>query len=150
MGDEFSQTSIFIDEQAADLRLWGAAALPAYSRASRDAQYFYVNGRFVRDKLISHALREAYRDILHLDRHPAFVLFLEMKAEAVDVNVHPTKIEVRFRDPRALHQFVFHAINKALARPSVESPASVFPAERKHDQEGGEDRWTNSPICGRA
>ncbi|HTJ53939.1 MAG TPA: DNA mismatch repair endonuclease MutL [Nitrosospira sp.] len=138
MGDEFSQTSIFIDEQAADLRLWGAAALPAYSRASRDAQYFYVNGRFVRDKLISHALRAAYQDILHLDRHPAFVLFLEMKPEAVDVNVHPTKIEVRFRDPRALHQFLFHAINKALARPSVESPASVFPAEQKRDQEAGE------------
>ena len=117
LGDEFSQTSIFIDEHAADLRLWGAAALPAYSRASRDAQYFFVNGRFVRDKLITHALREAYRDVLHLDRHSAFVLFLEMKAEGVDANVHPTKIEVRFRDPRALHQFIFHAINKALAMP---------------------------------
>jgi DNA mismatch repair protein MutL len=134
MGDEFSQTSVFIDEQAADLRLWGAAALPAYSRASRDAQYFYVNGRFVRDKLISHALREAYQDILHLDRHPAFILFLEMKPEAVDVNVHPAKIEVRFRDPRALHQFLFHAISKALARPPVEAPASVFSTKREHDQ----------------
>ncbi len=134
LGDEFSQTSVFIDEHAADLRLWGAAALPAYSRASRDAQYFYVNGRFVRDKLIAHALREAYRDILHLDRHPAFALFLEMKAEAVDVNVHPAKIEVRFRDPRALHQFVFHAISKALARPPVEASASVFSTERKQDQ----------------
>ena len=134
LGDEFSQTSVFIDEHAADLRLWGAAALPAYSRASRDAQYFYVNGRFVRDKLIAHALREAYRDILHLDRHPAFALFLEMKAEAVDVNVHPAKIEVRFRDPRALHQFVFHAISKALARPPVEASASVFSTERKQDE----------------
>jgi DNA mismatch repair protein MutL len=134
MGDEFSQTSVFIDEQAADVRLWGTAALPAYSRASRDAQYFYVNGRFVRDKLISHALREAYQDILHLDRHPAFILFLEMKPEAVDVNVHPAKIEVRFRDPRALHQFVFHVVSKALARPSVEASASVFSTEREHDQ----------------
>jgi DNA mismatch repair protein MutL len=133
MGDEFSQTSVFIEEQAADLRLWGAAALPAYSRASRDAQYFYVNGRFVRDKLISHSLREAYQDILHLDRHPAFILFLEMKAEAVDVNVHPAKIEVRFRDPRALHQFVFHAISKALAKPPVEASASVFSTERNHE-----------------
>ncbi len=125
LGDEFSQTSIFIDEQAADLRLWGSAALPAYSRSSRDAQYFFVNGRFVRDKLIAHALREAYRDILHLDRHPAFVLFLEMNAGSVDVNVHPTKTEVRFRDPRALHQFIFHTIDKALASPQPLSAASV-------------------------
>ncbi|SFN64864.1 DNA mismatch repair protein MutL [Nitrosospira briensis] len=125
LGDEFSQTSIFIDEQAADLRLWGSAALPAYSRSSRDAQYFFVNGRFVRDKLIAHALREAYRDVLHLDRHPAFVLFLEMNAGGVDVNVHPTKTEVRFRDPRALHQFIFHTIDKALASPHSLSAASV-------------------------
>ena len=117
LGQEFIQTAAFIDEQAADLRLWGAAALPAYSRSSRDTQYFFVNGRFVRDKLIAHALREAYRDVLHLERHPAFVLFLEMDPEGVDVNVHPTKTEVRFRDSRALHQFIFHAINKALASP---------------------------------
>jgi DNA mismatch repair protein MutL len=117
LGQEFVQTAAFIDEQAADLRLWGAAALPAYSRSSRDTQYFFVNGRFVRDKLIAHALREAYRDVLHLERHPAFVLFLEMNPEGVDVNVHPTKTEVRFRDSRALHQFIFHAINKALASP---------------------------------
>ncbi|MEK7768857.1 MAG: DNA mismatch repair endonuclease MutL, partial [Pseudomonadota bacterium] len=117
LGQEFVQTAVFIDEQAADLRLWGAAALPAYSRSSRDTQYFFVNGRFVRDKLIAHALREAYRDVLHLERHPAFVLFLEMGPEGVDVNVHPTKTEVRFRDSRALHQFIFHAINKALAAP---------------------------------
>lgn len=115
LGEEFGQASVLVDEQAADLRLWGAAALPAYSRSSRDAQYFFVNGRFVRDKLIAHALREAYRDVLHLDRHPAFVLFLEMNPEGVDVNVHPTKTEVRFRDSRALHQFIFHAIHKALA-----------------------------------
>ncbi len=117
LGQEFIQTAAFIDEQAADLRLWGAAALPAYSRSSRDTQYFFVNGRFVRDKLIAHALREAYRDVLHLERHPAFVLFLEMDPEGLDVNVHPTKTEVRFRDSRALHQFIFHAINKALASP---------------------------------
>jgi DNA mismatch repair protein MutL len=115
LGDEFSDISIPVDEHAADLRVWGAVALPAYGRASRDSQYFFVNGRFIRDRLISHALREAYRDVLHLDRHPAFVLFLEMNATEVDVNVHPTKTEVRFRDPRALHQFIFHAIDKALA-----------------------------------
>ncbi|HET7060996.1 MAG TPA: DNA mismatch repair endonuclease MutL [Nitrosospira sp.] len=119
LGEDFSHTSVFIDESAGDIRLWGLAALPAHARNARDTQYFFVNGRFVRDKLIAHALREAYRDVLHLDRHPAFVLFLEIKPEGVDVNVHPSKIEVRFRDPRALHQFVFHVIDKALAAPAA-------------------------------
>jgi len=125
LGDEFSQASVFVDDQAADLRLWGMAALPAYSRSSGDAQYFFVNGRFVRDKLVAHALREAYRDILHLDRHPAFVLFLEINGGGVDVNVHPGKTEVRFRDPRALHQFIFHTVDKALAMPHLASGAAV-------------------------
>ncbi|SFF11563.1 DNA mismatch repair endonuclease MutL [Nitrosomonas sp. Nm166] len=117
LGEEFGQAAALVDEQAADMRLYGMVALPAYARSSRDAQYFFVNNRFVNDKLISHALREAYRDVLHLDRYPAFVLFLEINPESIDVNVHPTKTEVRFREPRALHQFIFHAINKALATP---------------------------------
>lgn len=115
LGEAFGQASLSVDEQSAGIRLHGLVALPAYARASRDAQYFFVNNRFVRDKLITHALREAYRDILHLDRHPAFVLFLDLNAGEVDVNVHPTKAEVRFRDSRALHQFIFHSIHKALA-----------------------------------
>jgi DNA mismatch repair protein MutL len=117
LGEEFGQTSVLLDEKAADLHLYGATALPTYSKSSRDAQYFFVNGRFVRDKLITHALREAYRDVLHLDRHPAYVLFLEMNPDGLDVNVHPAKTEVRFRDSRALHQFIFHTINKSLASP---------------------------------
>ena len=117
LGEEFSGASVALDEKAGDLRLWGLASLPGFTRTGRDAQYFYVNGRFVRDRLITHAIREAYRDVLHHDRHPAFVLFLELPPFDVDVNVHPTKIEVRFRDSRALHQFVFHALNKALATP---------------------------------
>ena len=125
LGEEFGRTSAFIDERAADLRLWGSAALPAYSRSSRDHQYFFVNGRFVRDKLVAHALREAYRDVLHHDRHPAFALFLEMSAGGVDVNVHPAKTEVRFRDPRALHQFIFHAVHKALAPTPLASHSSA-------------------------
>jgi len=124
LGEEFGQCSVFLDEQAADLHLYGATALPAYSKSSRDAQYFFVNGRFVRDKLITHALREAYRDVLHLDRHPAYVLFLEMNPDGLDVNVHPAKTEVRFRDSRALHQFIFHTINKSLASPRQESAAN--------------------------
>ena len=124
LGDEFAAASVMVDEQSAGLRLWGMAGLPAYSRSARDAQYFYVNRRYVRDKLVAHALREAYHDILHHERHPAFVLFLEIDPAVVDVNVHPTKIEVRFRDARAVHQYVYHALNKALSAPVVEHDAS--------------------------
>ncbi|MDQ8020537.1 MAG: DNA mismatch repair endonuclease MutL [Moraxellaceae bacterium] len=115
LGDEFMQHVREVDVEAGSLRLTGFAALPAYSKASRDAQYFYVNGRFVRDKLISHAVREAYADILHGSRHPAFVLFLDLDPSTVDVNVHPAKTEVRFRESRAVHQFVYHALQRALA-----------------------------------
>jgi DNA mismatch repair protein MutL len=124
LGDDFAAASVMVDEQSAGLHLWGMAGLPAYSRGSRDAQYFYVNRRFVRDKLVAHALREAYHDILHHERHPAFVLFLEIDPAAVDVNVHPTKIEVRFRDARAVHQFIYHALNKALSASVVEHDAA--------------------------
>lgn len=112
--DGFAEAARNLDEQAADLRLHGLVGLPAYSRAGRDAQYFFVNGRFVRDKLLSHAVREAYRDVLHHQRHPAYVLFLELPPEQVDVNVHPAKTEVRFRQGQSLHQFVFHALERAL------------------------------------
>jgi DNA mismatch repair protein MutL len=115
LGDEFAAAAIAVDESAG-LRLTGLAGLPAYSRSARDAQFFFVNGRFVRDKLVSHAIRQAYRDVLHHERHPAFALFLEIDPARVDVNVHPAKIEVRFRDAHALHQFIFHALNKALSR----------------------------------
>ena len=125
LGEEFSQTAALVDEQSADIHLHGMVALPAYARSSRDTQYFFVNNRYVSDKLVAHALREAYRDVLHLDRHPAFVLFLEINPESVDVNVHPTKTEVRFRESRALHQFIFHAINKVLASPNREMKADA-------------------------
>jgi len=125
LGSDFMQSVSFIDEQVAEIRLHGVVALPAYSRASRDMQYFFVNNRFVRDKLIAHAIREAYRDVLHLDRYPGFVLFLEMNPADVDVNVHPTKMEIRFRDSRAIHQFIFHAINKSLATPSKTVRADI-------------------------
>jgi DNA mismatch repair protein MutL len=99
------------------LRLFGYCAAPAHSKPRNDAQYNYVNGRFVRDKLLAHALREAYQDMLHGSRHPACCLFLEIDPALVDVNVHPAKTEVRFRDSRAVHQFVFHAVQKALSSP---------------------------------
>jgi len=116
LGDDFHAAALALDEASGiGLRLTGAIGLPAQARASRDAQYFFVNGRTVRDKLSAHAIRQAYQDVLHHDRHPAFVLFLEIDPSQVDVNVHPTKTEVRFRDARGVHQFIFHALNKALA-----------------------------------
>jgi DNA mismatch repair protein MutL len=136
LGEDFAGAAISLDERAGSLRLWGLASLPGFSRGARDAQYFYVNGRFVRDKLITHAIREAYKDILHHDRHPGFALFLEIEPEGVDVNVHPTKIEVRFRDARAIHQFIFHALNKALSAPirarqdSPAAPAAAAPVRQ--------------------
>jgi len=118
LGDAFGQAAVPVSRSAAHLTLQGLAALPAYSRANRDAQYFFVNGRFVRDKVASHALRQAYQDILHHQRHPAFVLFLELPPEQVDVNVHPAKSEVRFRESQGIHQFIFHTLQQALAVPA--------------------------------
>lgn len=115
LGEEFRETAIFIAEAAADIQLQGLISRPTFSRTTREMQYFFVNGRFVKDKLLNHAIREAYRDVLHLDRHPAYVIYLRINPDNVDVNVHPTKIEVRFRDARAVHQFIFHTIHKALA-----------------------------------
>ena len=125
LGTEFAAESIQIDESAAGLRLWGIAAKPTYNRNSRDTQYVYVNGRFVRDKLIAHATRQAYQDVLHHDRHPAFVLFLELDPNLVDVNVHPSKTEVRFREGQAIHRFIFHSLHKALATPTGVSNAAT-------------------------
>lgn len=123
LGAEFAAESIALNESAAGLRLWGIAAKPTYNRNSRDTQYVYVNGRFVRDKLLAHAIRQAYQDVLHHDRHPAFVLFLELDPNLVDVNVHPSKTEVRFRDGQAIHRFIFHSLHKALATPTGVSNA---------------------------
>ncbi|MBS1228631.1 MAG: mismatch repair protein MutL [Proteobacteria bacterium] len=116
LGDEFLEQSRAVDTGVGPgIRVFGHCALPAHSRARSDAQYCYVNGRFVRDKLLSHALREAYQDLLHGSRFPAYCIFLEIDPSTVDVNVHPAKTEVRFRDSRAVHQFVFHAVQRTLA-----------------------------------
>ena len=122
LGDEFAAAARTLDEAVGPLRLYGLAGLPAYSRAGRDSQYLFVNGRFVRDKLLNHAVREAYRDVLHHDRHPAYALFLELPPELVDVNVHPAKTEVRFREARGVHQFVFHVLQRALGRQGATAP----------------------------
>ncbi|CAH1190652.1 DNA mismatch repair protein MutL [Candidatus Nitrotoga sp. BS] len=128
LSKEFAQSAVPVSRKAAGLHLYGMASLPAYSKASREAQYFFVNGRFIRDKVIAHAIRQAYQDILHHQRHPAFVLFLDMPPELVDVNVHPAKIEVRFRESQAIHQFVFHTLQQVLSTPvALKENASDLP-----------------------
>jgi DNA mismatch repair protein MutL len=117
LGKEFAQNAVQIERQAAGLHLYGTVTQPAYSKATRDSQYFFLNGRFIRDKVMAHAIRQAYQDILHHQRHPAFVLFLDMPPELVDVNVHPAKSEVRFRESQAMHQFIFHTLQQALSGP---------------------------------
>ena len=133
LGDNFLTGSRAVDtgQNGHGLRIFGHCALPAHSRARSDAQYCYVNGRFVRDKLLSHALREAYQDMLHGSRYPAYCVFLEIDPATVDVNVHPAKTEVRFRDSRAVHQFIFHAVQRTLASPLSEerNAPSEAPAE---------------------
>ncbi len=125
MGEEFMACARLVEAVAGPLRLSGFAALPAHARFARAEQFFFVNGRFVRDKLLSHAAREAYADVLHGTHQPAWVLFLELNPAAVDVNVHPAKTEVRFRDARGVHQFVFHAVHRALATPLAAARATA-------------------------
>jgi DNA mismatch repair protein MutL len=124
LGREFVDSSVVVDAQAGPLRLHGLAGSPQAARNRADMQYFFVNGRFVRDRLLAHAAREAWRELLHGERQPAYLLFLELDPRGVDVNVHPAKTEVRFRDARAVHQFVLHAVGRALAPSAAEAPVA--------------------------
>jgi DNA mismatch repair protein MutL len=123
-GKPFLEQSAEIDFERGGLRLWGWVGLPTFSRSQADLQYFYVNGRMVKDKVIAHAVRKAYQDVMYHGRQPAFVLYLELPADEVDVNVHPTKHEVRFRESRMVHDFLFSSLHRSLAdlRPGDDQP----------------------------
>ena len=125
-GATFVEHAVHIEAEGAGMRLTGWLALPTFSRSQADLQYFYVNGRMVRDKFVMHAIKEAYHDVLYRDRYPAYILFLDIPAGQVDVNVHPTKHEVRFREGRLVHDFVFRGVHDALA--------SVRPGDDAHHQ----------------
>ena len=127
-GKDFLEHAVPLDVEAAGMFLWGWIALPVFSRSQTDMQHFFVNGRMVKDKLVSHAIRQAYRDVLYHGRHPAFVLYLEVDPSLVDVNAHPAKHEVRFRESRHVHNFIYRSVYDALAgvRPDAESAEPIL------------------------
>ena len=148
LGQDFLAQSLALDWQGQGIRVWGRTGLPDAARARADRQFAYVNGRFVRDKVISHAARSAYEDVLHGQRQPSYALFIEIDPTRVDVNVHPTKIEVRFRDGREVHQAVRHAIENALATPrsaaGAQAAGQITPTA--HETAAGLGRLTEADI----
>ena len=141
-GTAFVENSVYVEMDGPVLRLWGWVSLPTFSRSQADLQYFYVNGRIIRDKLVTHAVKQAYRDVLFHGRHPAYVLYLELAPSAVDVNVHPTKHEVRFRDSRLVHDFLFSSLHKALAQ--------LRPSDRLADNGSDSNQFATAMPTGHA
>ena len=154
-GTPFLENARAIEVEASGMRLSGWLTQPTYSRSQADQQYFFVNGRAVRDRVVTHAIRQAYRDVLYGDRHPACVLYLEIDPTLVDVNVHPTKSEVRFRESRLVHDFLFRALHRALAelRPAQarsdlagqDAPAGSIPVEGTPPVAHQRPLWTHRP-----
>jgi len=128
-GEAFVENSLAIRQEAAGLQLLGWIGLPTFSRSQTDLQYFFVNGRPIRDRVVSHAVRQAYQDVLYHQRHPAFVLFLNLDPATVDVNVHPAKNEVRFREARLVHDFLYHTLHDVIAQVSPDE-ATTLPEHR--------------------
>jgi DNA mismatch repair protein MutL len=127
LGEAFESNTVAVDAAAGVLRVSGWVIRPGAATASRDSQHVFVNGRYVRDKLIVHALKEAYRDVLHHQLNPAYCLFISLPPDAVDVNVHPAKTEIRFRDSRGVHQFLFHAVERLLAAAAAGETEGILP-----------------------
>ena len=125
LGADFQAASLAVDSGNGEIRLHGLIAKPTFSKGRSDKQFCFVNQRFVRDKVMLHAVKQAYRDVLHHQLTPAFALFLELPAELVDANIHPGKTEVRFRNSQAVHQLVFHTLDKALAQTRADQTESV-------------------------
>jgi len=141
-GPAFMKDALYVDNDRTGIRLWGWMGLPTFSRSQADLQHFFVNGRAIRDKVVSHAVRQAYQDVLYHGRHPAFVLFLEIEPADVDVNVHPTKHEVRFRDSRSIHGFVYSTLHRALSqdRPQdhLQASESGLNTDQDAEQQAGQ------------
>ena len=133
LGDNFVKNSLTVDHWSGTVRVTGRAGVPDASRSRPDQQFCYVNGRFVRDKVLTHAARAAYEDVLHGNKQPIYALYIEIDPARVDVNVHPTKIEVRFRDSREVHQAVRHAIDNALAAPRAAAVVEAVAQEAAAD-----------------
>ena len=146
-GEAFLAHALGLAEEAVGLRLHGWVAAPAFSRSQADLQFFYVNGRLVRDKLVTHAVRQAFQDVLHHSRHPAYVLYLELPPVLVDVNVHPTKQEVRFREGRQVHDFIFRALHRRLAAGELSLPGA---SEAVAGAFGAPPTWNQEPFPGAA
>ncbi|MGD8977382.1 MAG: DNA mismatch repair endonuclease MutL [Gammaproteobacteria bacterium] len=147
-GAAFLEQSLFVSHQASGMRLWGWLGLPTFSRSQADLQHVFLNGRMVRDKVISHAVRAGYSDVLFHGRHPAYVLYLEMDPALVDVNAHPTKHEVRFRESRSVHGFLFHTVEQALAetRPGEPAPMPAALAGSGQPPAGGTRPGLQQPM----
>ncbi|MES9860087.1 MAG: DNA mismatch repair endonuclease MutL [Candidatus Thiodiazotropha sp. LLP2] len=148
LGSSFLEQALPIKEQAGDLSLYGWVARPGFSRSQADMQYFYVNQRMIRDKLVTHAVRQGFQDVLYHGRHPAYVIFFDIDPRKVDVNVHPTKHEVRFRDSRSVHNFIYRALHRLLAETKPQSseeslsPEPIQILSPTHSQVSGDQSYS--------
>ncbi len=147
LGNAFLENSLFIQLDAAGMRLSGWIGNPTFNRSQSDMQYFYVNNRMVRDKVVSHGVRQAYQDVLYHGRHPAYLLFMEMNPALVDVNVHPAKTEVRFRESRQVHDFIFRTLQRALAETvSGQQTNDPYEAQSSQPESQGQHSFEPRPL----
>jgi len=146
LGPDFPGQALRVEHEAAGMRLAGWVGLPTASRSAADQQYFYVNGRLVRDRIVAHAVRQAYADVLFHGRHPVFVLFLDVDPAGVDVNVHPAKSEVRFREQRLIHDFLFRTLHEALAQTRAGAAPQEAPAPVAAFASGGYESRASQPM----